>query len=139
MESVAKKHADKVEFLFVYCREAHPQGDKRGRETKTKKGEVIRQADSQAERKRIAEEFCSDLKMSRRILIDEFGEKSAQRAYGGLNNPTVVIGVDGKIALKMAWTNGETLDRFLTPFLAKGGKYDEELAKGVAAGRPRGR
>ena len=58
---------------------------------------------------------------------DEFGDKSVQRLYGGMPNPTVVIDVDGKIALKMAWTGGEELDRYLERFLAGGGRFVAEL------------
>ena len=61
---------------------------------------------------------------------------SVQRLYGGMPNPTVVIDVDGKIALKMAWTGGEELDRYLERFLAGGARFDAELAKSVKVQGP---
>lgn len=137
MEEVAKKHKDKVEFLFLYCREAHPDGDPRVK-TRTKDGKAIPQATTDKERREMAKAFCDDMKMTRRILVDEFDNKSVQRLYGGLPNPTLVIDVDGKMALKMAWTNGEALDRYLEKFLAGGGKLDRELAKSVPVSGPGG-
>lgn len=139
MEATAKKYQGKAEFLFVYCREAHPEGDPRVK-ARTKKGEAIKQAQTPAERKATAQQFCEDMKATRRIVLDEFApQQSAQRLYGGLPNPTVVVDVEGKIALKMAWTNGTALDRYLEKFLASGGKYDPELANTVpikATGKP---
>jgi len=126
METLARKYRGRVDFLFVYCREAHPDGDPRVK-TRTKKNEPIKQPKSIEERKRIARQFCADMKMSRRILVDGFTD-SVQRKYGGRPNPTIVLDVDGKIALNMAWTNGKRLEAFLTPFLAGKGKFDAKLA-----------
>jgi len=134
MEAVATKYKDKVTFVFVYCREAHPEGDRL--KTTTKDGQAIPQALTSRERKAMAENFCKDMQLARRILVDEFGDKSVQRLYGGMPNPTLVIDVDGKVALKMAWTGGEELDRFLNQFLAKGGRFDLELAKSVKVQGP---
>src|SRR2546430_757987 len=129
MEAVAAKYKDRIAFVFVYCREAHPEGDRL--KVTTKDGKAIPQAPTSRERKAMAESFCKDLRVSRRILVDEFGDKSVQRLYGGMPNPTVVLDVDGKIALKMAWTGGEELDRYLNQFLAGGGRFDLDLAKSV--------
>jgi hypothetical protein len=139
MEAVAKKYAERVVFLFVYCREAHPTDGPRANNTRTKSGDKIKQATSRAEREETARTFCEDMKLSRRILVDEFDGRSAQRLYGGLNNPTVVIDVEGTMALKMAWTNGESLDRYLEKFLASGGKTDLVLAESVPVRGPGGR
>lgn len=138
MESVAKKYRSQAVFLFVYCREAHPEGDQKGRSTRTKQNQPIPQARSVDDRKAMARQFCDDMKMSRRIAIDDFGDKSVQRQYGGFNNPTVVVDVDGKIALKMAWTNGHVLDEFLARFIANGSKLDKQLAASVPLQGPRG-
>lgn len=135
MEKLAAKYKEKVDFLFVYCREAHPQGDPRF-ETKTKKNEPIPQPKTPEERKRIAQRFCEDMKMTRRILVDEFEPRSVQRLYGGRPNPTIVIDRAGVVALKMAWTQGEALDRFLEPFLAQGGTFNADLAARVPMGGP---
>jgi hypothetical protein len=139
MEAVARKYRDQVEFLFVYCREAHPEGQRPGRGTRTKQGRPIAQAATRIDREATARTFCEDMKMSRRILVDEFGDRSFQRVFGSLNNPTVVIDREGKIALKMAWTNGQLLDHFLQPFLAGGGKFDLALAQSVPVRGPGGR
>jgi hypothetical protein len=137
MEAVSKKYNDKAEFLFIYCREAHPEGDPRVKTT-TRDGKPIKQTTTLEERKAIAQTFCNDMKLMRRILVDEFGDDSVQRRYGGLPNPTVVIDVDGRMALKMAWTGGEALDGYLAKFLAGGGKLNLELAQGVPVRGPGG-
>ena len=66
MERLAKKYGGRVEFVFVYCREAHPDGDPRVK-TLTRKGEKIAQTTTPDERKKIAGQFCQDMKMSRRL------------------------------------------------------------------------
>jgi iodothyronine deiodinase-like protein len=130
MEKVAKKYKDQAIFLFVYCREAHPEGD-RFIKARTRDGKSIKQAATEEERKTAARQFCEDMKVTRRILVDEFADKSVQRLYGGLPNPTIVVDMDGKLALKMAWTHGDLLDEFLTKFLTKGGRFDLKLAESV--------
>ncbi len=137
MEAVARKYQAKAEFLFIYCREAHPDGDPKVK-TRTKKNQPIKQAQTIAERKAMAQQFCADMKLARRILVDEFEQGGVQRQYGGRANPTVVVDLDGAIALKMAWTHGQNLDRFLGPFLAGGGKFDAKLAASVPAGDGKG-
>src|SRR5262245_44400507 len=134
METAAAKYKDRATFVFVYCREAHPEGNRF--KVTTKEGKAIPQAPTARERKAMAALFCKDLQLTRRILIDEFGEGSVQRLYGGMPNPTIVIDVDGKIALKMAWTGGEEQDRYLGRFLANGGRYDPDLAKSVKVQGP---
>src|SRR5438093_339915 len=106
MEEVAKKYRDKAEFVFVYCREAHPEGEAAGG-TRTKKNQPIAQATTPAERNETARQFCDDMRMTRRILLDAFDDESIQGPYGGLQNHTVVVDVEGKIALKLAWTDGK--------------------------------
>jgi hypothetical protein len=141
MEAVAKKHSERAVFLFVYCREAYPGGQRGGpprslMSPSARRAPPLPQASTAEERKQAAERFCADLKLTRRIILDDFGDKSLQRAYGTHPNPTIVIDLNGKIALKMAWTNAAALDTFLAAFLAKGGKYDAELAKSVPIKTP---
>ena len=137
MERVAKKYKTKAVFLFVYCREAHPEDGSGGFRGHTRQGKTIPQAKTVAERQRMARQFCDDMKAARRILVDEFGATNVQRRYGGLPNPTVVVDVDGKLALKMPWTNGTILDGFLATFLRTGGKLDRKLAESTPLGSPK--
>jgi hypothetical protein len=136
MEQVAKKYQFKATFLFVYCREAHPEDGSGGFRGHTRQGQTIPQARTVAERRKTARQFCDDMKAARRILLDDFGNTSAQRRYGGLPNPTVVVDVDGKLALKMPWTDGKILDGFLEKFLKSGGKLDRKLAEATPLGNP---
>jgi hypothetical protein len=137
MEQVAKKYKSKAVFFFVYCREAHPDDGSGGFRGRTRQGTTIPQAKTVAERRKTARRFCDDMKAARQILIDEFGDGNVQRRYGGLPNPTVVLDVEGKLALKMPWTNGRILDEFLGKFLRNGGKLDRKLAEGTPLGSPK--
>ena len=66
MEAVATKYKDKIAFVFVYCREAHPEGDRL--KVTSKDGKAIPQALTSRERKAMAEMFCKDLQLARRIV-----------------------------------------------------------------------
>jgi hypothetical protein len=130
MEDLAKKYQGRADFVFIYCVEAHPEGDALAGKS-TKEGQAIPQARTIEERKQAAKMFCEDMKLARRILLDEFEDKSVHRRYAARANPTIVVDRDGRIALKMAWTHGESLDKFLDKFLAGGGKFNRELAQSV--------
>jgi Iodothyronine deiodinase len=136
MEAAAKKYKTRATFVFVYCREAHPDDGSRGFKGRTRQGETIPQATTVEAREKMARRFCDDMRAARRILIDEFGDASVQRRYGGLPNPTVVVDVDGKLALKMPWTDGKILDGFLQKFIANGGRLDRKLAEATPLGSP---
>jgi hypothetical protein len=136
MEQVAKKYKSQAAFLFVYCREAHPDDGSGGFRGHTREGKTIPQAKTVTERRKTARRFCDDMNAARRILIDEFDGANVQRRYGGLPNPTVVVDLDGKLALKMPWTDGRILDEFLQRFLKSGGKLDRKLAEGTPLGSP---
>jgi hypothetical protein len=137
MEAVAQKYRDKADFLFVYCREAHPEGGPGGG-TRTKQNKPIPQAMTPDERRETARQFCADMQATRRILVDDFAWASVQQLYGGMPNPTFVVDVDGKIALKLAWTNGAALGDFLPRFLAGGARLDVALANSVPSQGPPG-
>ena len=129
MTALVKKYKGKVEFLFIYCREAHPDDEEKGNGPPRDR-KPIRQAKTLDDRRATAQMFCDDMKLARRILVDEFGEQSVQRVYGG-ENPTIVVAAYGRIALKMHWTKGDLLDGFLQKFLAAGGKVNLALATSV--------
>jgi hypothetical protein len=137
MEAVAQKYREQAEFLFVYCREAHPEGGPGGG-TRTKQNKPIPQAVTPAERRETARQFCEDLRATQRVLVDDFAWASVQQLYGGMPNPTYVIDIDGKIALKLAWTNGAALGDFLPRFLAGGSRLDVALANSELSQSPPG-
>jgi hypothetical protein len=131
MDAVARKYQGRVEFLFIYVRESHPdQGLPSA--GKPRDRTPIRQPATLEERTALARRFCEEMRVTRRILVDDFGQRSVQRAYGGRDNPTIVLDRDGIVALKMQWTKGDLLDGFLQKFLAAGGKADRALAEAVA-------
>jgi thiol-disulfide isomerase/thioredoxin len=136
MEKLAKKYQGKVEFVLVYCQESHPEGELGEIPRRTRGHKPIPQPRTVAERRQVAQQFREDTGVARQILIDGFGENSAQRLYGAGSASVVVIDSDGLIALKMPTTNSDSLDAFLEKFLAGGGKLDQKLTASVPASGP---
>src|SRR6266404_5584891 len=120
MERLAKKYAG-VDFVLVYCHEAHPEKE----ETGTIARPVLR-AHDYTERRRVALWMREQSHIRRRILPDEFGEASVFDRYfsARLDNPLVVVDIEGKLACAMSWTAAEQVDLVLARLLAHGGKWD---------------
>src|SRR5437763_446954 len=106
MERLCAKYAG-VDFVFVYCHEAHPEKEEPG----TAARPVLR-AHNYAERRRVALWMREQSHMRRRILPDEFGDGSVFDRYFStrLDNPLVVVDIEGKIACTMSWTAAEQID-----------------------------
>ena len=109
-EALAREFAERADFVFVYCREASP-GRAIGAMAMNS-GPPPGQTYSWAERAERARAFRKAMGVSRRVLIDD-GDDGAQSAYGGRDNPCIVIGADGRIAFKQAQTDPRELRHFL--------------------------
>jgi hypothetical protein len=72
-----------------------------------------RQTKTSQERAERARTFRAQQKISRRILVDEFGDQSVQWAFGDRDNQVIVVDISGRIAMKLAQTNTNELDTFL--------------------------
>lgn len=141
MEELARRLEGKVDFLFIYTREAHPRDTASG---PTTPGEpAAAEGWATGERLRAARAFAEPGNGPRRVLVDGFGLQSAHRRYGSLYpNPVSVVDANGIIALQMPWANAGPLGRFLERLLAANGTMRpdlEDLALEIANGsRPVG-
>lgn len=121
MEAVARKYRDQVEFLFVYTKEMHPDVVPF----------LVDTSEAGGTRVDAAQAMTTHFKMERRVLMDAVGRSSIQSYFGNQADAVVVIGVDGRLALLLPWSNAWVLDDFLSPFLAGGGRFQDSLARAV--------
>jgi thiol-disulfide isomerase/thioredoxin len=98
LNPLRERYGDRVEFLAVYVREAHPT-DGWSTEGNSQIGIEVKQPTSQSERLAVAQKFCSVLKPSFPLLVDEFNDRVGH-AYSGMPNRLYLIDRDGKVAYK---------------------------------------
>jgi len=98
LESVRERFGDRVDFLAVYVREAHPTDGWIIDSNETDGIEIVQPTNS-AERLAVAGKFCSTLKPNFSVLVDKLDDKVGH-AYSGMPNRLYLIDVDGKIAYK---------------------------------------
>src|SRR5438132_7365154 len=123
MDQLAKKYSE-VEFVFVYCHEAHPPKD-----NGANGGGASLQPDTYAGRLEIARRMREETHLQRRLLPDAFGDDCVFDRYlsAKLDNPLVVVDREGKIACALPWTQVEEVEPFLEQLMAHGGKWDRTL------------
>ena len=85
------KYGDDVQFLFVYCREAHAADSTRPA------GKDVEQPVSTEERRQVAVEFLNDMKLKIPALLDNIDDKTS-KDYASLPDRMYLVGRDGKIA-----------------------------------------
>jgi Iodothyronine deiodinase len=90
MERLAREHLEAT-FLVIYVREAHP-------------GEHQEPHHSLSEKRSAAHKLALEEALARRVLVDSL-DGSTHRAYGGAWNPVYVIGRDGRVVMRQAWTH----------------------------------
>ena len=114
---MAQKYNGKVEFVFVYCRETHPEGkgDMNVRSMYPAYADLppLTQTRCREERQARAELFRAKTNSQRRILVDEDGDDSVWRRYGSGEDLTVVVGSDGKIVWRACRSMAPALDAYL--------------------------
>jgi alkylhydroperoxidase family enzyme len=93
-----KRYGDRVQFLGIYVREAHPADGWRlpGND---RLGIAIPQPRSTQERTEVAGRCCQALKMTMPLLVDEVDD-AVGRAYSGMPDRLYVIGRDGRVVYK---------------------------------------
>jgi hypothetical protein len=96
-----------VRFVDVLIRQAHP-------------GPGAEPYASDADKRRDAERWQRDEGIAWPVLVDDL-PGTAHQVYGGLADPTYLIGTDGRVAFYNMWTHGPTLHRALDALLAAGG------------------
>tara|TARA_B100002051_G_C16356510_1_gene448947 strand:+ start:203 stop:559 length:357 start_codon:yes stop_codon:yes gene_type:complete len=93
-----EKYGDQVEFFMVYIKEAHPT-DGRQSQANVRENILIKQPTSLEERKEVASEMCSLLKIKLPPLVDTLDDKTNQ-AYSASPDRLYLVGVDGRIVYK---------------------------------------
>ena len=98
VEDVKKAYGDKVKFLGVYVREAHPSdGWRMG--SNDKNGVTLPQPKTTKERTGVATQCVKNLKMTMPLLVDEVND-TVGHAYSGMPSRLVLIDTKGKVVFK---------------------------------------
>jgi alkylhydroperoxidase family enzyme len=98
LEELKRRYADRVEFIAVYVREAHPTDGWR-MASNDSAGISIKQPLNVEERTGVARRCCSSLKISMPLVVDEMDDRVGQ-AYSGMPDRLFVIDCKGRVAYK---------------------------------------
>jgi hypothetical protein len=121
LEQLHDRHGERVDFLIVYIREAHPE-DGWVLESNRRDGVALADATSLDERAQAAEVCVLRLQTRIPVVLDELDDRVAL-AYGGWPDRLYLIGRDGRVAFQ----GGEGPDGFRPEELAAA--IDVELAR----------
>lgn len=117
MERLNQRYDQRVFFLVVYTREAHPAGQwdvARNQDD----GISIPQSKDMDERRNLADRARRGLDISAPVLVDTMDD-AVSTAYGGFPDATFVIGRDGKIVGRQQWTDPSGLPRLIEAALTE--------------------
>jgi alkylhydroperoxidase family enzyme len=98
LEELKRRYGDKVDFLAVYVREAHPTDGWR-MASNDAAGVAIKQPRLLNERESVAKTCCSSLKISMPLVVDEMDDRVGH-AYSGMPDRLYLIDRKGRIAYK---------------------------------------
>lgn len=104
MEALADKYRGQVNFVFIYCKEAH-----------VSQAEPIH---SWAERLAQARKFARKMNAQQRVLVDDMEEQSVQHLYGACESSIFVLDATGQVLLKLPMSAPGRIDAFLRDYLA---------------------
>jgi thiol-disulfide isomerase/thioredoxin len=128
-------YGEKVEFLGVYVREAHPT-DGWVLESNTKANIEVPQPTNREKRLAVAQTFCDSLKPRYPLLVDEMDDRVA-RLYSGTPNRLYIIDRDGKVVYKSGrgprGYKTDQLEQTLVLFLLDQETTGPRVAAGVGA------
>jgi hypothetical protein len=93
-----KRYGDRVTFLGIYVREAHPT-DGWPLPSNGKAGIALSQPTDPGARFAVAKKCCTLLKMTMPLLVDELDDRVGH-AYSGMPDRLYLIDRDGRIAYK---------------------------------------
>jgi hypothetical protein len=128
LNDVIKKYEGKAEFLFVYGPEINPEPDGpleigpdnfRNRIPDFEDLPPLVQTGSWDERAKRAALFAQRTKTLRHMLVDEDGDRSVSHLYEADHLQTIVVGLDGRIALRRTTIPVKNLDDFLQECLSQ--------------------
>jgi hypothetical protein len=98
VEDVYQRHKERAHFLMVYVREAHPT-DGWAMASNARVGVAVKQPTTFAERAAVADQFCSKLKSTLPVAVDEITDPVGN-AYSGMPARLYVIDRQGRVAYK---------------------------------------
>lgn len=93
-----RRYKDRVNFLAVYVREAHPSEGWR-LPSNDRTGVVIAQPKSAAERAKVAGQCCSALKITIPMVVDTLDDRVGH-AYSGMPDRLYLIDREGRVAYR---------------------------------------
>lgn len=93
-----KAFGERVVFLAIYVREAHPTDGWR-MESNDRAGVVFAQPKSLTERIGVADKCCQSLQMSMPLLVDDINDRVGH-LYSGMPDRLYVIDQKGRVAYK---------------------------------------
>lgn len=132
-----KRYGDRVAFLGIYVREAHPT-DGWPLPSNEKAGISFSQPVDREERLAVAKKCCTLLKMTMPLLVDELDDRVGH-AYSGMPDRLYLIDREGKVAYKggrgpMGFKPGELEQSIVMLLLDQGGISSPDKEAFKAAG-----
>lgn len=107
MRELHRRYGDRVQFLDLIVRQAHP-GERRGGYS------------SYAEKLEDARQYAEEEGITWPVLIDDL-DATVQRAYGGLAAAAYLIDAEGRVAFCGAWGQSSALTCAIDELLSRGG------------------
>lgn len=98
VDALHQAYGDRVNFLMVYVREAHPD-DGWKMESNERAGVAVPQPRSLEERAEVASQFCTRLDPTMRVVVDDVND-TVGHAYSGMPARLYLIDRDGCVAYK---------------------------------------
>ena len=98
MDDLYEKHGDRVQFLMVYIREAHPTDGWQVRANE-QDGILFEQPRTFEDRVAVAEKMCTVLDIKLPAVVDGLDD-AVNKAYSAWPDRLYLVGQDGKIAYK---------------------------------------
>lgn len=107
MRKLHERWSPDVQFVDVIVRQAHPGPDAPAYDSMGQKLVDVRRYETQE-------------RISWPVVADDL-EGTVHLMYGGLNDPTYIVGADGRVSFYCMWTHPPTLHRALTALREQGG------------------
>jgi hypothetical protein len=108
MKKLHARWSDKVQFVDVLARQAHP-------------GPAAPAYRSVDQKMRDAERYKDEHKIPWPVIVDDL-EGTVHRIYGGLADPTYLIDVDGKVSFYNMWAHVPTLHEAIDMLFKQGAR-----------------
>jgi len=114
------KYRDRVHFLTIYAKEAHPIQGRVGPFTYDAAGNPISQPGTYAERVALAAQTIAEAGIIMPVLVDEI-DNPLWCTYGRMPNNAYFIGTDGRIILRQDWNDVTEIEDAISKYLAQTG------------------